>query len=312
MSGLKESEIALKKEKEEKIKSINKITEMRGKLAGISTIMKNTLQNAPQGVKTTFEKDVDASLSWIRQFERSDKEKYTLDANQEKLNSVLLSLENQLNNGQNIFAALTTSLTQKANVLEKSLYIGLDQLRCTYTGYQEIMKTWFEDDTVKGIEASIDKIGGVLRQKQFSQAESFMAEIVSTIKSRVDEAKELEYKHQKRMYVLKALRQVCTEMGFEDSEPSFEKPGNRNRIIYEVDTFSQGKLRFYLTLDGISSHSGIIESKCLDEFDKLSTSLEEEFGVKTKFKVTGEAPMERLIHKGEINEPEGTQMEKSA
>ena len=312
MSGLTASEIALRKEKAEKLKSIGKIAEMRRKLAGLSSTLKSTLQETPQGVKTTFEKEVAAGLSWIQRLEQMEIPNFTMDSNLGAINEELAALENHFEIGHSTFDVLTGSLTQKADALEKSHYSSLAQLKCTYAGCQESIKTWFEIDTVNKIENLLIKTGDFLRQKQLSQAGSCLTEIESTVSSKIQEAQELEYKHQKRLYVLKALRQVCTEMGFEESEPSFEKPGNRNRIVYEVDTFSQGKIRFFLTLEGISSHSNIVQSRCLDEFDKLSASLDEEFGVKTKFKILGEIPRERLIRKGEIDLPEGTQMERNA
>jgi hypothetical protein len=312
MSGRKESDIALQKEKEEKLQLISRISEMREKLAGLSNILSSTLQSAPQGVKNTFEKEVKAAELWVQRLKGAAKDKVTLDLAREALNRVLQPLEDQYKEGLTIFTVLTDSLTQKSEALEKSLYSKLAQSQCNYAGCQESIKTWFGIDDSHNIETLLSSAGSMLRQKQLGQADKKMAEIDSILKSKIQEAEELEYKHQKRKYVLKALRQVCTEMGFEDSEPRFEKPGNRNRVVYEVDTFSQGKICFYLTLDGISSESGIVESKCLDEFDKLSASLEEEFGVKTRFKTEGEGPKERLIHKGEIDLPYGTSMERNA
>jgi hypothetical protein len=312
MSGRKESDIRLKLEKEEKLKSIHKIKDLRKRLIGLSNILKNTLQVTPQGVKTTFEKEVAVALSWIQQAERMKMDELTLDLTQEKLNTELSSLEKQFSNGQSTLITLVTNFTQKADKMEKFLYSDLSRIQYTYAGGQESIKTWFETASASQIEISINKVEALLRQKQLSQASHSLAEIESTINSRIQEARDLEYKHQKRIYVLGALRQVCTEMGFGESEPRFEKPGNRNRIIYEIDTYSQGKIVFFLTLDGISSDSEIVKSHCLDEFDRLSASLEEEFGVETKFRVVGEAPPERGKHKGAKDQPNGTNLELNA
>ena len=100
-------------------------------------------------------------------------------------------------------------------------------------------------------------------------------------------------------------------MGFEEVGYSIEGRGKSNRIIYTIDTFSQGKIKFSLSLDSIDADSGIVDNHCMSEFDKVSESLQNNFGIQTQFKRVSESGPDKLIRKGEKDEPDGVMLENS-
>jgi len=119
------------------------------------------------------------------------------------------------------------------------------------------------------------------------------------LNAKITEAKELDEKDSKRKYVLESLKKVCNSMGFEEVGTSIEGKGKSNRIVYTVDTFSQGKIKFCLSLDSIDADSGIVDNHCMSEFDKVSESLQKNFGVQTKFQRIHEQTGPMKIRQGE-------------
>ena len=88
-------------------------------------------------------------------------------------------------------------------------------------------------------------------------------------------------------------------MGFDEVGHLVEGTGKSNRIIYTIDTFSQGKIKFCLSLDSIDADSGIVDNHCMSEFDKVSESLQKNFGVQTQFKRVHEQTVPIKIRQGE-------------
>lgn len=311
MSGLKKSTVELKKEKEEKLKLLANIAEATGRLSGLATMIRETLNKTPLGVRETFEKEVKDALTWLKEIEHSKTADLSIETATGNIVKALSQFNTMFSRGQNVSDILIVSFTQKANAIERGLVSQFSQLKSTYYGCKELLDTWFEMDEISKCENSLNDIEGLLNQKKYNEVGKAMARVKNTLDFRLQEARELEYKHQKRLYVLKALRQKFKEWGFEETKPRYEQEGKRKRLVYDVDALDGRKIRFFLSLDGISTRSAIVEDRCLDEFDKLSYSLDEEFGIKTRFRVEGEKPDEKRIAKGEIDIPEGNHMEKS-
>jgi vacuolar-type H+-ATPase subunit I/STV1 len=311
MSGYKYSEVILERERETKLKLLSNIDDVKRRLSWLAGKISETLERTPEGIKATFDREVKESIIWLSDEGQRRRGAYDVGTDISTLRSELASLNALAERGQRTLNALTISFTKKADALEKTLFSTLSQIEGMYYSCKELLETWFGQDTISECEKSLGKARQLLEKRQLSELGKYLEDIERTLSSRIQEAQELEYKHQKRLYVLKALRQVCKEMGFEESEPKYEREGKKNRIVYEVDTMDQGRIRFFLSLEGISTHSGIAEDRCLDEFDKLSHFLEQEFGVKTKFRLEGEKPDEKLMHKGEIDLPEGTHIERT-
>jgi len=127
-----------------------------------------------------------------------------------------------------------------------------------------------------------------------------------TVAGALAEAQTLEGQQERRLYVLSGLRQISHELGFaEVGAPQYERQGDkRSAVIYTVDTFDEGEIKFYVGLDGIHSHSVIPENHCLDDFDKFSEALLTQFGIKTQFNVVGKPDLPRLKQKGEKDLPD--------
>lgn len=127
--------------------------------------------------------------------------------------------------------------------------------------------------------------------RHFQEAEGRLDSFNKRLSGLKQEANRREDMHQKRLYILKGLREVCASLGFSEvSEPTYKEKGNHNSpVIQSFNTVNEGEVAFTIHLDNrIESNSGIRVEACGDEFGKLSKALEGQFGVETAFRRVGE------------------------
>ena len=182
-----------------------------------------------------------------------------------------------------------------------------------YISHSELFRLWFGAEQVQKWEDALQEAQRLLNEEHYPALEQLLEETAGEIDKKSKWAKEQEDKHQKRLYLLRALRQVCAEMKFqEESKPRYEREGDRSSsILLTVDTLDRGRLAFTLSLDEISSFSEIVDNHCFEEFGQLSEYLEEKFGVQTAFRLADGSPPPKLIRKGELDQPGGKTEEKT-
>jgi hypothetical protein len=138
--------------------------------------------------------------------------------------------------------------------------------------------------------------------RTFKNIEETLQKLNLKLESLTQEAGHREELHQKRLYILTGLREVCQSLGFEEiSEPIYEKKGDFNSpVVHIVDTLNEGRVTFKLHLDNhIESDSGIRLGTCQDEFGKLSELLKQTYGVQTVFKRVAQEEEPKRISKTE-------------
>ena len=106
------------------------------------------------------------------------------------------------------------------------------------------------------------------------------------------------------MYVLKALRTVCGDLGFQEcGPPAYEDGDRRNGLLIAFDTHGKGIVSFRLTLDAhIETDSGMDHRYCATDFGRLSEALESEFGMQAQFTDLGDdaPPVDRTYRADEL------------
>jgi hypothetical protein len=196
-----------------------------------------------------------------------------------------------------------TSLKNRTGEYLNNQIKSIDKLSAIFSQYEqekELLKPWF-DDEMKGFDKKFADFKIVLRQRKYEDLNKFLSEMQKHLTVKINEAKELDEKEQKRQYVLESLKKVCSSMGFDDVETKNEGTGKSSRIVYTIDTFSQGKIKFCLSLDSIDADSGIVDNHCMSEFDKVSESLQKNFGVQTKFKRIHEETGPKKMRTGTVD-----------
>ena len=312
MSGYKYSTAELDRQREQQLRLLSSMNETRRVLDWLAARIREHLEKMPEGLKASFAGEVEDAASWLRAEEEQRREAYDMRTETSTLRSATSSASALLKRGHEIRNTLALDLARRSDAMAKALVSKLSGLEGTYYAHNELLVIWAEQGSSSEYQTLFDKAKHLLEKKHLSELSRQLEDIETALGSRIREAQDLEHRHQKRLYVLKALRQVCREMGFEEVEPQYERGGKRNRIVYEVDTLDQGSIKFFLSLDGIATDSGIAEDRCLDEFDKISRHLQDEFGVKTRFRREEERPDGRLMQRGELDLPDGTQMERTA
>jgi hypothetical protein len=196
-----------------------------------------------------------------------------------------------------------TSLKNRTGEYLNNQIKSIDKLSAIFSQYEEekeLLKPWF-DDEMKGFDKKFADFKIVLRQGKYEDLNRSLSDMQKHLNVKINEAKELDEKEQKRQYVLESLKKVCTSMGFDEVETKNEGNGKSSRIVYTIDTFSQGKIKFCLSLDSIDADSGIVDNHCMSEFDKVSESLQKNFGVQTKFKRIHEETGPKKMRTGTID-----------
>ena len=304
MSGYKYSYFRIEASRTRRMEFVGKIEDERKKLSSLMKRLTKELDSAPDGLKKTFHALTTEVQDWIQRAENRRAAKVSEEGDVPYLKNTLGRFTDMVEEGQKHMEKTLETFTVRADRMEKNLIMRLSRLEADFDSKEENIETWLPANT-PGIRELLKKIAGEIKNKDFGRAEAFLTEAKLLLDKSVEKAHELEMKHQKRLYLLKSLRQVCSEMGFEETKaPDYQDEKDRTKPIeFEVDTLDQGKISFYLSLDGIRTFSEIMDGKCISEFDRLSEYLEEEFGVKTQFAHEEDKPDDVLIAKGELEIP---------
>lgn len=305
MSGRKCSEYQLQQERAERLRLLQTLANLRSEANGLRERVQGMLSSASPGLRSTFSAEVQRAERWLTPLELPEAATFDMTTSRDVVDTAHRRLQLATAEGRRAFADLTLAFTQKADALGCQLAARLAEAERSEISHRELIGRWFGRDAAAAIQGRVDEARGLLDTEQYATLEQALVVLDRDLEGKGKEADLQEEKHQKRLYLLKALRQVCAEMGFEDEPPRFETEGQlASRIVLKVDTVDRGRIDFYLTLDGISSLSELAEGRCFEEFSKLSQFLDEEFGVQTEFKMESGEPIPRLIQKGELDFPD--------
>ncbi len=304
MSGRKCSEFRLERERAEKLELIQRINNHSSEIKAIQKSLSEALASVSAGLRNTFASEIQNSRRWLDGINIPDTSRFSVNSNVGDLRSTVNRFSSLVTSGRNIRENLMVALNQKADAMGKRLAQEVSSLESLYISVQELLGRWFGEGDINRIEKRIEEVKKLLDEEQYSTLKPIPGQIIAEINEKAKKAEELEDKHQKRLYLLKALRSVCEEMGFNEiSAPKYERQGDRSStIIYEVDTLGKGEISFAIRLDGISSFSEITDDKCFEEFDQISDFLEDQYGIHTEFQLVDGPPRKR-IEKGALDLP---------
>lgn len=304
MSGYKYSYFRIEATKVRRMEFISKIGDERKKITSLMKRLQKELDITPDGLKKTFAPLTSQVEDWIQRGENRISVKISEEGDVPYLKNTLGRYTDMVDEGQKLMEKTLETFTVHADRMEKDLLMRLSRLESDFGGQEKVIEAWLPAGAVR-IRKLLDKIPPAIQEKNFRLAEAHMTEARLIFNESAKKSQELEMKHQKRLYLLKSLRQVCSEMGFKETKaPDYQDKEDKTKPIeFEVDTMDQGKITFYLSLDGIRTFSEIMDGKCISEFDQLSQYLEEEFGVKTKFAHEEDKPDNILAAKGELEIP---------
>ncbi|OPZ81117.1 MAG: hypothetical protein BWY76_03137 [bacterium ADurb.Bin429] len=211
--------------------------------------------------------------------------------------------------GRRACEGLLLALTQKADALGQRLAEELAATEGQLLAGQQVLTLWYGEAQVKAWRDTLRRGRQMLDMEQYSELEALLKALRAELTEKTASADAREAQQQHRLYLLKALRQVCAEMGFEETAPPrYAREGDRGSdILLTVDTIARGQIAFTVALDGIRTYSALTEHECPQDFQQISQFLEEEFGIETAFHLENGEPLPVLKARGEKDEPTGIQ-----
>jgi hypothetical protein len=307
MSGRKCSEFQLQQERTEKLRLLQSLTSLHAEVQSLKERTATLLDTVSGGVRASFPNEVHSAQQWLSQIDFPDIKGFGMDTNSVTLRTTNSKLEQAAVQGRQARETLTIAFTQKADELGRRLAGRLAEVERIFISRQQLLRLWCDEAQTQRWERTLQEARQLLDTERYPTLAPLLDALAQELRAQGQRAEEQEDKHQKRLYLLKALRQVCAEMGFQEvSDVRRERAGDRSSSIFlTVDTMDRGQIDFTLSLDQISTFAGIDDNYCFAEFGKLSRALEEEFGVQTQFRPVDGTPAPQLIRKGEMDLPDG-------
>ncbi|MDQ7065342.1 MAG: hypothetical protein Q9P90_13985 [candidate division KSB1 bacterium] len=278
--------------------------------------LRQTLQSASPGLQETFAQEANLARQWLQKEQdvRNTLSNVGEDSDIQALQSAAGTLQALFQEGQQVSEKVEQAFVVQASEWRQRAEAQVSEVESLFAGGREVLELWLSDEDFQDIEARVQQLREILKADRLREIEAPYQTLKTELEAKAKEAEEKEARHQQRMYLLKALRQVCVDMGFGEVEPPrFEREDDRgSRIVLTIDTYAYGTVTFFLSLEAIEADSCISDRHCFEEFDQLSQQLKDKFGVQTKFRMAdGEEPPQ-LIRKGEKEEPDSGGLSQSA
>ncbi|HEC84628.1 MAG: hypothetical protein DRR19_15040 [Candidatus Parabeggiatoa sp. nov. 1] len=311
MSGQKYSAVRLQQERQEKLNLRQTLESLETETVALCQQLDNTKNSMSEGLQATFSKEINMAQQWLKKARSAAGHYYDYDDSEG--DSELFILKTAGNRQRQLTAAgrghlksLQLTLTQKADAMGQALAKQLADANQQLFQQLHVLQLWCGEDSLNTWQQTLAQANNLLKTEHYGTLQTQLTDLQRELKEKGDWASAQEEKHQRRLYLLKALRQVAAELGFAELDtPQFENNDDRgSRILLSVDTYNQGRIDFYLTLEGLASFSDMNHERCPIEFGTLSQQLEAEFGVQTHFCSIEGSPEQSLRQKGEKELPD--------
>lgn len=298
----------------QRLLELQRAQSLRARLNALREKLARLLASTPEGVRQAFELNVRAATKWLTESDTVARAECSVNTPEETLQELIARLESELALGEQLLAQLTEAFTTGADQLARNLGRLLDDTELQFNAGCELLARWHGTGESERFRQRLDRARAAIAQQQYAGLDRELKAIRAELTTKLEYANAMEAKHQKRLYLLKALRQVCADMGFqEQADPHFERQNDcTSRIVYEVDTLDRGRIRFFLGLEGVTANSEIADDKCFSEFDQISKFLHAQYGIQTAFKRADATAPPKLLQKSEQEEPGGAGMEATA
>lgn len=311
MSGRKCSTVAFDSTREQKSQLLNQIEGYQQSAEGIKHQIVEALQNTSRGVQEHFSQEVERAEQWIGRVDTmvTVSQPLSLSSNLSDLSRSTRELEVVVNEGGALQDRLLEAFIKQAGQLREEGARVIFAVESLLSRGEPLIRSWFDAEEVECAQDVLHELHKDLQEDRLGEVSRKANSLLQDLDAKLQESEANESKHKRRLYVLKALRQVCAEMGFDEvNPPQSEIPGDRkSRIILTVDTINRGQVTFYLSLESIEADSCISQNHCFEEFAEVSKQLTDAFGILTKFKMIDAEPPAKLAQKGALDEPESTE-----
>jgi hypothetical protein len=301
MSGTKYSQIQIEREQKLRQEALGRIRELSALIQAQKENIRAVIAQLSEGVKESFSNEIERA----RLFLDKSVQESTNEMNSGELNRLVTKLEEMSKEGVEVLSLLIDIKEVRREQRAKRLIGELEILKAEFGGLMPLARKWKATEVSRLVNA-FDETLSMIEKENFSDAERKITNLRGDFARLKGEVTTLEEQDNQRRYVLECLRKVCMDMGWDETmEPHLEGESPDSALLFEVDTYSSGKMLFRLTLEGINVNSPITNegNKCYRQFNDLSEKLKT-FGVITKFERVQPPDEEpKLIRKGELDLP---------
>ncbi len=133
--------------------------------------------------------------------------------NMDNLRRAMARLDAVVEQGMAMQGSLVVALNQKADAVEEALVLRVVQFEAQYQGGRGLLDTWFGPELTAELDAAQKAVSYDLANFRIQEGSLRLEAAEQRLAASLQEARDMEYKHQKRLYVLKCLRQVCRALG---------------------------------------------------------------------------------------------------
>jgi len=314
--GTKFSKFRLKQERERKIQLIQSMKKRHVELQGLRDTLRETLGSVSDGMRSSFAMETKAAEQWLQSTGIPEITSLGTASDVSRINNVVSQLDLACAKARQLQEQCVLAYTQKANTVGQKLGQNLTETKQAFLQYRQALQLWCDEKALNEWLKHLKTIESLIKTEHYTNVETQLNTLKQEIIKKGKEVEAQEEKQQKRLYLLKALRQMCTDMGFKETKaPIYEDSNKRDsRITFNVDTLDRGKITFSLALDGIICDSEIDHTRydLIEEFSALTEYLENKFGIITNFRLADGSPLPKLKQKGEKDLPTGHAREASA
>ncbi|MGH8550648.1 MAG: hypothetical protein ACRERU_19005 [Methylococcales bacterium] len=306
MSGNKYTEVQFKREQEEKLKLLQSLQGLRAECMELRKQLDEKVNDMSDGLRATFNTEVAASRQWLSKKETTPPDTYSMGHSLDGLHHAQRRQEQINSDGRTCLKKFQLALTEKAGAIGRAIAEQQVTVNQTLLQNSEVLQLWYGQEAVAAWKSRLEQADQSAHTEHYPEAEAQLSALHSEVQAKVTQATEQETQHQRRLYLLTALRQVTADLHFtEITEPNFEKPGERgSRIVFSVDTHDRGRIDFHLTMEGLGSFSAMGDNQCPVEFGTLSKQLNDQYGIQTRFRPATGEPAPELRRKGEKELPD--------
>jgi len=285
MSGNKYAEFRLQEEQAAKLGLLQEIQQTKAEAEALRDRITNALAGASPGLRETFHRETQAARGFLQSLHLPETGRLNLDSALETLRTVQQQLRDAVSKGREVHKAVVVAYTQRADDLGKQSSERWAEVELLYLSRKTLLNWWCGESQTLAWEAKLKAAQASIAEQRYNDAERALGDLRTELQEKGALAQAQEEKHQKRLYLLKALQQVCAEMRFKVVDgPRPEREDDRgSRILYTVDTLDRGKIVFALSLDMVNSFSEVEDAHCFEDFDRLSEFLDKKFGILTQF-----------------------------
>lgn len=285
VSGRKYSRFELTQERLHKLDAVRGCTRLASQCHGLAGRLRALLEAASPAALAQYAPEVARAHGWLSSGRTTPDATLSPACSRRELELALRERGEAVEEGCALVRELTEALEQRWTGLGQDLAARLAELEVAWLSAADLVELWFSREA-RTIAERMARARERLTCERFAEVAIDLDGLEVDIADALARAESLEERHQRRLMVMRAIREVCADLGFAELTPPRQSDPRERSSPLEIrlDTLDRGEIDFRVTLDAIRVNAGLAEEECIEEFALLAERLEEGHGVRTEFR----------------------------